>query len=268
MKSILIGALSLSLLGGGSALAQPSYPDRDRPGVGDLGPAYDYRPGGPRWSRGDRLPGEYRQDRYVVRDWRNRGLRQPPRGHRWYRYGDGNYFLVNIATGLIFDTVYRDDRDQRWRQGYSRPYTYNDDLYYRECRNESDPGGALIGALIGGLIGNSVGDDGNRAGATIAGVIIGGVIGNAMSKDLDCDDRSYAYRSYYNGFNSGRPGARYGWTNPRTSRRGDVVVDNYYTDRYGFRCANFTQTVYFQGRPRVTRGRACRQPDGAWAVLD
>jgi len=127
---------------------------------------------------------------------------------------------------------------------------------------------ALIGALIGGLIGNSVGDDGNRAGATIAGVIIGGVIGNAMSKDLDCDDRSYAYRSYYNGFNSGRPGARYGWTNPRTSRRGDVVVDNYYTDRYGFRCANFTQTVYFQGRPRVTRGRACRQPDGAWAVLD
>ena len=242
MKKILTAALAVSLLTSTSALAQTYHPDRDRPG--DRGPSYDYRPGGPRWSRGDRLPNQFRQDRYVVRDWRQRGLRQPPRGYRWYFYGDSNYILANTATGLIYDTAFRDVRDQRWQQGYAHTYTYNDDLYYRECRDSSDPGGALLGALIGGMV------------------------GNAMSKDLDCEDRSYAYRSYYNGFNSGRPDSRFSWTNPRSNRRGDIVINSYYNDRYGFRCANFTQTVYFQGRPRVTRGKACRQPDGAWAVVD
>jgi surface antigen len=266
MKRLLMTAMALSLLSSGSALAQPTHPDRDRPDFRDRGGAHDYRPGGPRWSRGDRLPQQYRQT--GVADWRRRGLRQPPRGYRWYNYGDNNYFLAAIATGLILETVYRDDRDQRWNQSYSRTYTYQDDVYYRECRNSADPAGVLIGALIGGLLGNAAGNDGGRSGSTFAGVIIGGAIGAAMTKDLDCEDRSYAYRSYYNGFNSGRPGARYSWNNPRTNHRGDVVVGNYYNDRAGFRCTTFTQTIYIQGRPQVARGRACRQPDGSWAVVE
>lgn len=263
MKIVLTTALALSLLGGGSALAQTRYPapDRDRPA-----PAPDYRPGGPRWSRGDRLPPQYRQNQNFAQDWRQRGLRQPPRGYRWYHYGDNNYFLAAIATGLILETVYRDDRDQRWNQTYQRTYTYQDDVYYRECRTSSDPAGVLLGALIGGLLGNAAGD--GRGSATAAGVIIGGAMGAAMTKDMDCEDRSYAYRSYYNGFNSGRPGARYSWNNPRTRHRGDIVVGNYYNDRSGFRCTTFNQTVYIQGRARVSRGHACRQPDGTWAVVD
>lgn len=265
MKVLLMSAMALSLLGGGSALAQGSYPgpypDQDR-----AGPVHDYRPGGPRWSRGDRLPPQYRQERYRVTEWRRLGLRQPPRGYHWYRYGDNNYFLAAITTGIIMETFYRDDRDQRWNQTYRRTYSYQDDIYYRECRTSSDPAGVLLGALIGGLIGNAAGD--GRGSSTAAGVIIGGAVGAAMTKDMDCEDRSYAYRSYYNGFNSGRPGARYSWTNPRTRHRGDVVVGNYYTDRSGFRCTTFTQTIYIQGRPQVSRGHACRQPDGTWAVVD
>lgn len=264
MKIVLTTALALSLLGGGSALAQTRYPapDRDRPA-----PAPDYRPGGPRWSRGDRLPPQYRQNQNFAQDWRQRGLRQPPRGYRWYSYGDNNYFLAAIASGLILETVYRDDRDQRWNQSYSRRYTYNDDIYYRECRNTADPAGILLGALIGGLIGNAAGGDHDR-GATFAGVIIGGAVGAKLTGNLDCADRSYAYRSYYNGFNSGRPGSRYSWRNPANDHRGDIVVGNYYNDRAGFRCTTFTQRIYIQGRPQVATGRACRQPDGTWAVVD
>jgi Ni/Co efflux regulator RcnB len=272
MKRILTAALALSLLASGSALAQPGHPDRDRPGGPDRRDAQDirgdYRPGGPRWSRGDRLPPQYRQNQNGVTDWRQRGLRQPPRGYRWYAYGDNNYFLAAIATGLILETVYRDDRDQRWNQSYSRRYTYQDDVYYRECRNSADPAGVLLGALIGGLIGKAAGGDDHRSGSTVAGVIIGGAVGAALTKDMDCNDRSYAYRSYYDGFNAGRPGARYSWRNPANSHRGDMVVNDYYSDRSGFRCANFTQTIYIQGRPQVARGRACRQPDGSWAVVN
>ena len=150
---------------------------------------------------------------------------------------------------------------------YSRTYSYNDDIYYRECRNSPDPAGVIAGALIGGLVGNAAGQGGGRAGATIAGVVVGGAVGAALTSNLDCEDRSYAYRTYYDGFNSGRPGSRYQWHNPRNDHRGEFRVGTYYNDPDGFRCADFTQTIYVQGRPQQARGRACRQPDGTWTIV-
>jgi surface antigen len=158
-----------------------------------------------------------------------------------------------------------DDRSDRWSRRYSRSYSYNDDIYYRECRNSPDPAGVIAGALIGGVIGNAAGQ--GRAGATIAGVVVGGTVGAALTSDLDCEDRSYAYRTYYDGFNSGRPGSRYQWRNPRNDHRGEFRVGTYYNDPDGFRCANFTQTIYVRGRPQQARGRACRQPDGTWTIV-
>jgi surface antigen len=174
-------------------------------------------------------------------------------------YNDGYYASGSASASSA---------DERWRQRYSRTYSYNDDVYYRECRTGPDPAGVIAGALIGGLIGNAIGGRGNRTGPTVAGVVVGGALGAALTSNLDCEDRSYAYRTYYDGFNSGRPGARYEWRNPRNDHRGELRVDRYYNDPDGFRCANFTQTVYIDGRPREVRGRACRQPDGTWAVVN
>jgi len=62
----------------------------------------DHRGGGPRHDlrRGQRLDREYRDNRYVVTDWRARHLSAPPRGHHWVRAGN-DYVLAAIATGLI-----------------------------------------------------------------------------------------------------------------------------------------------------------------------
>ena len=38
-------------------------------------------------------------------------------------------------------------------------------------------------------------------------------------------------------------------------------------ERQIFRCSNYSQTIYVQGRPQEARGRACRQPDGTWAIV-
>jgi Ni/Co efflux regulator RcnB/surface antigen len=226
----------------------------------------DTRSQSTRWSRGDRLPDQYRQDRYYVNDWQQHGLRQPPGGYRWIRDDNNDFYLSLIATGIISDTVYRSDRDDRWRQRYSRDYSYNDDVYYQQCRRSPDPAGILVGGLIGGLLGNSAGRGGNRTGATIAGVIVGGAVGGALTRNMDCEDRSYAYRTYYNGFNSGRPG-NYQWRNPRNDNRGEFRIGGYYNDPYGFRCARFDQATYIQGRAYRADGVACRQPDGSWAVV-
>ena len=240
----------------------PQYQTRNTAAMG----GGDMRSQGTRWSRGDRLPDQYRQDRYYVNDWQQYGLRQPPGGYRWIRDDNNDFYLSLIATGIITDTIYRSDRDDRWRQRYSRDYSYNDDVYYQQCRRSPDPAGILVGGLIGGLLGNSAGRGGNRTGATIAGVIVGGAVGAALTRNMDCEDRSYAYRSYYNGFNSGRPG-NYQWRNPRNDNRGEFRIGGYYNDPYGFRCARFAQVTYIQGRAYRANGVACRQPNGSWAVV-
>lgn len=290
MKLVLSAALALSLLSGTAVAAQPDAhlrvsqndnrdwqnngrQDRRNQGANDQRQMRNrdrnsnVRATGQRWSRGDRLPDRYRQDQYYVGDWRARGLNRPPRGYRWVHDDNDNFFLAAIASGIIATAIYASDRDQVWNRHYSRTYSYNDDAYYRECRNGPDPAGVIAGAIIGGLIGNAVGRGGGRTGATIAGVVLGGAAGAALTSNLDCEDRSFAYKSYYDGFNSGRPGSRYAWRNPRNDHRGEIRVVSYYNDPYGFRCANFTQTNYIGGRSYDARGRACRQPDGTWAVL-
>jgi surface antigen len=159
------------------------------------------------------------------------------------------------------------DREDRWRQRYARTYTYNDDSFYQECRESVDPAGVIGGALIGGLLGNAIGRDGGRTGATIAGIVVGGALGTALTRNLECEDRSYAYKTYYDGFNSGRPNSVYQWQNPSNGHYGEFRIADYYDDPDGFRCANFTQQIFIDGRPEAASGRACQQPDGTWAIV-
>lgn len=65
-----------------------------------------YRGAGPdhRWTRGTRVPPQYRGHNYVVNDWRGHHLAAPPRGHQWIQNGS-DYLLVAIATGVIASMV-------------------------------------------------------------------------------------------------------------------------------------------------------------------
>lgn len=160
------------------------------------------------------------------------------------------------------------DQGQSWRQRYQREYSYQDDNYYRQCRNQVDPAGVIAGALIGGLLGNALGQRGRRGVPTIAGVVVGGALGAALTRNLNCEDQSYAYNTYYSGFNSGRTNVPYQWRNPNSGNYGEVRVDNYFNDPGGFRCANFNQQIFIHGRPQAASGRACQQPDGTWAIVN
>lgn len=52
---------------------------------------------------GSPLPPGYQGEAYVVSDWQSRGLYEPPQGYGW-RYVDGQYVLVAVATGIIAAT--------------------------------------------------------------------------------------------------------------------------------------------------------------------
>jgi len=112
MKQIFTAALALSLLGGTAAMAQPNFQGRGDQGRGGPDRYDEFRnnPGvrmsAPRFSRGDRVPEQYRRDhRYAVDDWQSRHLRRPPRGYHWVRDDNDNYFLAAVTTGLILDLM-------------------------------------------------------------------------------------------------------------------------------------------------------------------
>jgi uncharacterized protein YraI/surface antigen len=195
---------------------------------------------------------------------------------RWRRYdgddygpGSGSGYGPGSGSGYGPDSSYRgDDRARRWQQRYSRTYTYNDDVYYRDCRNSSDPAGILAGAVIGGLIGNAAGGRGDRGVGTVAGVIVGGAAGAALTRRMECEDRSYAYRTYSQALNSGRENSNWTWRNQRNGHYGEFTVNDYYNDPDGFRCATYTQEAHIGGRREVVDGNACQQPDGSWAIVN
>ena len=66
------------------------------------------------------------------------------------------------------------------------------------CSGRDHAGGTILGAIAGGILGGAV-SKGN-GGAVIGGALLGGLAGNALSRDLDCEDRPYAVRSYNDSF--------------------------------------------------------------------
>ncbi len=298
MKKLILSATALSFLASSVAMAAPVPSITPKVETSTLAQTVQYgRDQRERYDfkRGDRLPRHLRDKRYVYYDWRQSNLPRAPQGYRWMMIGD-QYILASSANGQIRDVRHierwedrqdrreeraerreerrdrreysRAEREAQWRARYARHYELNDDAFYRECRNKPDPAGALVGAVIGGLLGNAAGNSRNSTGTTIAGVIAGGAIGAALTTKLDCEDRSYAYKTYNTGFNAGRANAYYDWQNPQSGTRGRLHVLDYYEDEDNFHCSVYSQTIWIDGRPQEARGRACQQPDGAWAIID
>jgi surface antigen len=129
------------------------------------------------------------------------------------------------------------------------------------CSGRDHAGGTILGAIAGGVIGGAV-SHGN-GGAVVGGAILGGLAGNAISRDIDCEDRSYAERSYYDSFH-GRVGERYNWRHGRNY--GYVTTTREYW-RGRQLCRDFTQVVYRHGREYERYGTACRRRGGDWYIV-
>ena len=127
MKHLISAAIAMTLLCTTAAVAQPGYPSYQSQSDPRQNGGGRYSPEGfnesqndrPHWSRGDRVPEQYRQDRYIVSDWRQHNLRAPPRGYRWVRNDNKQYLLMSIGSWIIADIVtqnqYRDGH--RWSRG-------------------------------------------------------------------------------------------------------------------------------------------------------
>lgn len=126
--------------------------------------------------------------------------------------------------------------------------------------------GAVTGAIAGGVIGNQIGSGSGRVVATAIGALAGGLIGAEMGRSLDERDRQEALAAEYRALEFGRAGRPVAWRNDSSGNYGEVVVGTGYQAN-SLDCRDYTHTIYIDGRARVARGAACRQPDGTWRVV-
>ena len=142
------------------------------------------------------------------------------------------------------------------------PAAHADRYYYDDCRDQRADNratGTVLGAIAGGLIGGAL-SHGN-GGAVVGGAIAGGVAGNLIAGDIDCGDRRYAFRTYYDSLD-GPIGVRADWRAP-SGTYGYFTPVREYRDR-GWICRDFDEVTYKRGREFVRHGSACKRRGGDW----
>lgn len=128
-------------------------------------------------------------------------------------------------------------------------------------------GGALVGAGAGGLIGSQFGHGEGKGVATVLGVLAGGLIGSQVGASLDRADQAALQHTTQTALETGQPGRPLPWRNPQSGNSGTVVPQNYYRTAEGQYCREFQQTIIVGGQQEQGYGRACRQPDGTWKIV-
>ena len=143
------------------------------------------------------------------------------------------------------------------------------------CRTDGSmdkqTGGAILGGIAGGLIGSKIGKGRGRHVATIAGAVLGSLAGSSIGRQLDERDRLLMGRSTQKTLDRGKTNVAGTWVNPDTGNRGTITPRRTYRVKRGSTtsyCREFQQTITVGGKTERAYGRACRQPDGSWKIVN
>lgn len=117
------------------------------------------------------------------------------------------------------------------------------------------PGATAVGAVTGGVLGGVIS---NSPVGVVAGGLIGGTLGYMVGRNMDRQDMYYMQNAV------GAPEPTY-WENPRTHVAYDVRPGAYYRSN-GMQCRRYMTKIRINGQWRSAWGRACRAPDGSWAI--
>jgi surface antigen len=128
-------------------------------------------------------------------------------------------------------------------------------------------GGALVGAGVGGLIGSKFGHGSGKGAATVLGVLAGGLLGSQVGASLDRADQMALHATTVNALETVPAGQAMPWRNPDSGNYGSVVPQAVYQAPDGQYCREFQQNIVVGGQQEQGFGRACRQPDGSWKVV-
>jgi surface antigen len=128
--------------------------------------------------------------------------------------------------------------------------------------------GGLAGAVGGAAVGSNIGKGRGNIAAIAIGTLLGAGLGSEIGSSLDRADMSYYNRTSQMALETGQPGQPLPWNNPQSGNSGTITPSNYYQAQNGQYCREYSQNINVGGRASQAFGRACRQPDGSWQIVE
>lgn len=140
--------------------------------------------------------------------------------------------------------------------GYRVPF----DIDLGRCNRETL--GALLGGAAGAAAGTQIGSGSGKTAAIIGGTVIGFLVGGSIGRAMDqvdqyCVGQALEYAPDGSDITwVGADSGHYRVAPQRTFQQGEAY------------CREYTATATIGGRREQTYGTACRQPDGAWKLMN
>ena len=128
--------------------------------------------------------------------------------------------------------------------------------------------GTVLGAGLGALAGSQVGKGKGKLVAVAVGTLAGAAVGGEIGKSLDKADRLAMQHSTQTALEKNRTGNASTWRNPDSGNQGTVTPTRTYETAQGDVCREFQQTITIGGKTETAVGRACRQADGTWRIVN
>jgi surface antigen len=122
--------------------------------------------------------------------------------------------------------------------------------------------GGVIGGAVGGVAGAQVGKGRGKTAATIGGAIIGVLVGASIGRSMDDVDQNCVGRILEHA--PDRRQVR--WAGERGDEYAVVPLRTFQTE--GMYCREYQTAATVGGQMQHVYGTACRQPDGAWKIVD
>jgi surface antigen len=127
--------------------------------------------------------------------------------------------------------------------------------------NEST--GMLAGGVAGGLLGSQIGSGSGQVAAAATGVFLGAVLGGKIGHYMDKQDQLEVQRALENA----PTGKTVRWKNPDSGNQYRVTPTRTYY-RAEQPCREYTTYASIGGKQEKIYGKACRQADGSWRVMN
>lgn len=123
--------------------------------------------------------------------------------------------------------------------------------------------GTVAGGVVGGLLGSQFGNGSGRVAAAAGGAILGAYLGGNIGRTMDKVDRLEMERT----LETAPVGRAVTWRNPDSGYTYTVrPTRTYYVQQQP--CREYMTQAMIGGKSQQIHGRACRQTDGSWRVVN
>ncbi|KTD62034.1 RT0821/Lpp0805 family surface protein [Legionella spiritensis] len=132
------------------------------------------------------------------------------------------------------------------------------------CAQVNNEGiGTVTGGVVGGLIGSQFGGGSGKVAAAAGGALLGAYLGGNIGRTMDRVDRMQVQKA----LETAPTGKAVVWQNPDSGNKYTVrPTRTYYSNNQP--CREYTTRALIGGKSQEIYGKACRQADGSWRVVN